>query len=522
MTDQEILAQISDSRDKVRTELRAELEELFKKEKDNLLERAQLFMNVSKWTAASMAVVFGLLGIKAWSDVRSNVEGYFQTKLEKLYRIDEAGSPLARSIDQLLDRAVVNALYTEIQRSRAAGKDGARRTAERRELPKLTSGEQDRLVKRIKSSTTETLEFEDTIYVLNELVTEEDKRQAVSSTLAELLAAARKSESAWMSDNEKKRLAILLNFRDSEAVDAAASELLSQPVSDRLRTAVFVRIRKENFKGAVPQVLKFIDTTEDQTSKFQAYLTLAGLRPDHETVKTFVLNDLANRVEKIDILHCFEMAAALASDKKDSFFLDSDERARHKRLIALLAVPLAAKAIDSGVRLRYSDFGAQGLMAQIRVAERSYRSTKIGREVFSAPFIDELLNLALKKPAHALANYLEALSVQSERGLVNAKIYATLTPDSVVDFEDGTRLVLSDVGESKIQLRSSGTKEGTNSMIADDNKDRSRGDSTKVIAIWKNLAGSRFERNVKLIRNIHFEAEYAVSRGQIDQEPENF
>src|SRR5262245_29409551 len=118
MTDEEILARIAESRENTRRELREELESLFKKEKDSLLERAQLFMSVAKWSAAALAIGFGLLGIKAWSDVKANIEEYFKAQLNNAYRIDDPTSPLARSIDQLMDRAVLNSLYVRALRER--------------------------------------------------------------------------------------------------------------------------------------------------------------------------------------------------------------------------------------------------------------------------------------------------------------------------------------------------------------------------------------------------------------------
>src|SRR5262249_34361005 len=144
----------------------------------------------------------------------------------------------------------------------------------------------------VRSPDTENRMFQDAIYVLNRLVIAEDRRQVVSFVLAELLAAKPHSNSSWMSSNERKRLTILSSFHKSEAIDAVSSELLSQPVSDRIKLAALTRVQKDDYKAAVPSILKFIEVAEDKRIKFLGFRALAGLRPDHERVRTFIASDL--------------------------------------------------------------------------------------------------------------------------------------------------------------------------------------------------------------------------------------
>lgn len=504
MADPEILGQIAESQEKTRRELREEVENLFRKERDSFNERIHLFLNTAKWSGATLLAVFGLLGIKAWGDIKTNVEEYFKTRLEKIYRLEDASSPISRSIEQLMDRALVNALYVQVQRAHNTTNTGNRLRMGAADRESLSSGELERLLRIVRNPQTEALAFEDTIVVLNALVSSDERRQAVSSTLAGLVAAKEKSDSSWMASNERKRLAILTSFRNSEEIDAVAGELLGQPISDRLKSSALTRIGKVKYRAATPSIIKFIDTADGQELKFLGYRTLALLRPDHDRLKNYILSDLIKREEKIDLLNCLSMAATLAQRVEEHpFFEDSDDRQRHLRILTELAIPLAAKALESGVTMEFEDFGFRnGLHARIATGSSSSHSSWVSSAIYSNDFVSELLNFGAKKSIYVLSQYISALSINSERSFSRqprVKMLANLTDDSELQFEDGTKVTRSQLKGESVELATNSEKLSA--------RTGTRNEGTKdykIHAIWENLEGTRSKKQLRSIKNVTF------------------
>jgi hypothetical protein len=506
MDDQEILARIAGSREKLRGELSQELDTLFRKEKEVWSERAQLFMSVGKWSAAAFAVIFGLLGIKAWGDVRSNVEEFFKTKLDNTYRLNDTTNPLAREIDQLINRAVVNALYVQVQRDRDTASVQARRRRPFADTEAtLGPGELERLVSIAKAPTTESLAFEDTIYILNALVTSEDRRQAVSRTLAELLAAKPNSQAEWMASNEKKRLAILSSFRKAEAVDAVASELLAYPVSERLKEAVLARAAREDYKAAVPAILKFIEATDEARLKFYGLRALARLRPTHELVRALIVKLKDEAKEKNDLLHCLEIAEALAATNERGFFGDDEERQRRIRLLADLAIPIASKAFDGGVRLTFQEFTPPGIYAVVPIGPSSFRMSRLGKDLFSEDFTSLLLDTANKASTATLGKYLAAISLTSDMPSTKryTRVIARLKSESRVQFEDGSEISSAGAKGGSLDLVSEPIErvEPITKLVRGSGGQK---DTFKVLASWEDPSGARLQKRVKSMVNVDF------------------
>lgn len=521
MTDHEFIAQVSENQEKLRRELHAEVESLFKKEREALLERAHLFMNVAKWTAAAIAIVLGLLGIKAWDDVKANVQGYFTARLEKIYQIDDPSSPLSRGIDELLDRAVLNALYVQVQREHTKGDTRARPIQGRSNSENLTSGELDRLLRMLKLPKTDILAFTDAIYVLNHLAFGEERRQAVSSVLAELLAAREKTDSSWMASNETKRLLILSNFPKSEAIDAVAGDLLSRPISDRLRSAALARIEQEDYRAAAPMVIKLIDGAEETKSKFEAQRALARLRPDHERVRKFVLTDMLNRTEKNDLVRCLDLAAALAANV-DRNTLDIDKLEKYRRMLAELAVPLAAKAIDAGVTLEYGDLGpGSGVRVRVPIGPDASRVEGIDPEIYSDDFVSQLMTFASAKSMADLARYVSAFSIDTgsiAAGRITARVYAELDSDSRIELRDGTILTSENAEGRSVRLVARWQSGFDAKPFGQSAKTLVGNNQAKeVLALWTDDNGTPLQNRIQAIKNVRYTVKGKLGRKQEEQ-----
>jgi hypothetical protein len=514
MNDHEITALLAENREKIREELRTELEVLFKKEKDALVERAQFLMNAAKWSAAALAVGFGLLGVKAWSDVRAHVEDYFKSTLEKTYLIDDATSPIRRSVDYLLDRALVNSLYAQVLREKAREAADQQSSSRSHELQPISLSELDRMLRLLKSPLTETSLFNDTVYVLNHLVKEEDRRQTVSAVLADLLAARQNSESAWMSSNERKRLTILSTFNKSEGLDVAASDLLIQPIPDRFKAAILQRIRREGVRNAAQNVVKLIDLSEDEPLKFECYLTLARIRPDHERVSRFITSDLLKKSEKKDLLQSIQIAAAIAAHESEiGRFLDDDTLEKRKKLLSDLAVPLVARAFDNGVTLEYQEFGfRKGLSARIRVGPSAYRVTDLDRAIHSDILAAQVLALGAGRSLQVLSTYLAAMMPKTTFGSKSGsllRVRAVLNSDSEIVLADGSTLSSSNVRDGGVELRvvdaapAYGPSPSSTAQVKAVRIDA----HGLLMAKWQDTSGKFIQKQISAVRHGSFEVD---------------
>ncbi|MEH6435899.1 hypothetical protein [Massilia sp. DD77] len=505
MDDTEIISKISEGDDLVRRELQRELRENFEKEKKDLLERANLLFTVTKWALASLAVIFTLFGIKAWSDIRTNVEEFFQEEIGKKYKIDDDASPINRTVEQLLDRAVVNALYMEVHRL-GLPEDSLERRFRMNSREGVTPGEIERLLKVAKSNTTENAVFEDVIDILDKLVLGNEQRNSVASSLAEIVRADSSSAYGWAAHAEEKRHAIISKFENSDSIDAAASELISKPVSERLKTAALARIGKSKYAAAAPALLKFIEGTDESEIQFNAISALAAIRPTHGTVTNFILTDLLKRSDSIDLLRCVEMAAVFPNTSGESlFWLEEEKSAATRKMVLDYSIPLLIKALNAGVTLNAEDSDTeQAVEARIKVGERASRSTNVNVSILSSIMIDELFKELIQKNSQPLAKYVAAFGGGgTNRHGREIRIYGLLRPNSAILLKDGTPLTLKEVpsGEFRISAQSGLIEEFATPTPA---KHAVR--KNLIFATWINANGLLVTREIAEMKQIGFAA----------------
>lgn len=499
MKPDETASYIADVKEKLRDEMKKEIEKIFKNERDALIERANMFISVAKWSGGALAITFGLLGIKAWTDIKINVEDYFKDKIMAMYRIDDQNSTARKEIDKLIDRAVVNSAYISAKRRGHITESNSRRLNDRDE-PELGSGELERLLRLARGPQTEISVFEDIVRVLNVLVTTEERRHFVSSAFSELLAAKPNTDTSWMTNSERKRLAILQGFNKAESIDAAAVEVLSQKNSEQLQIAALDRILKENYKSAIPVILKRIEAETDGKLRFAALRTLAGLKPDDAIIRRFTNDDLMKRQEKSDLLKCIEFAVSIIPKKREIlFFEDNEDIARINKIHSELTVPLAVKAIDGGVHLDYNDFGFnKGVTAKILVGRSMYRVAHIGGNIFNKSFISQLLDHVNKESIHKTAKFIQALSVENKNKKM-VQFYVNLENNSLLRLADGQEIQASSLSSARVELR-------INESIKLQNiKNQSQKNNILLTAVWRDKLGNKREGEILEIVDANFD-----------------
>lgn len=500
MTIADTLHKQYDDKEKLRKDLGEEIEKKFEKETGILLQQARFIITLIKWILGVLAILLALLGIKAWSDIQNNIEKYFQERLEKKYALDDANSPIKTRLDKLLDRALVNALFTEVIRDQEEINNSRYQPTLEREVKVFNSGELDRLLKIIRSKETDIRVFKDAVFVLNSIVVSRDARHKVSIVLAELLAAKEGHESEWMAEDEKKRIVILEAFYNSEMIDSTATELLNAPVTNNLKYAALNRVASEGYKSAVPAVIKFIDETEDRIYKIKGYRALARLMPSHEYLRSFIFKELLKQNDERSLVLCAAIAGDIAAaGKQDFFWAVSDESTDLKRLIAELAVPLAAKAFESGVVLTYGRYYDGALRAEIPNKKSHSRVTEhINSKIYSDALMSQLLELGANKSFPIFTRYLSAVlprAVYGEQSKEIVSVKVLFNDDSIIQFDDGSSLTKTKVIGQTVKLE----------PRVKDNELHRADETQDVVALWKGMDGFIVGKKVKAMKNVSFQ-----------------
>jgi sulfur relay (sulfurtransferase) DsrF/TusC family protein len=458
MTEEEILNRLQKAREEIRDELEGKITLLFEKEKQQLMDRAQFMMNILKISGTALAVILGILGFTSFREIKVSVKDYFKTRIEDVYKLADANSPLRLEANNLLNRALINTLYTEMQSQKS--KRSLHENEYDEELKSgLSSAEIERIIDVLRLQQTPSTLFQDAVKVLDELVLSEDQRKSVGDALSSLLASKPDGAFAWMSKEENKRLSIISAFLDQDVLTASSAELLTQPVADQLKFSILGRMRSGDGAGSKEDaILALISNTENFMLKSNAYLALARIKPYHDSLKSYVKNHLLKQDGRNNTIQCLLMAVELQNfSRRTSRWLEDDETSKRAyKVLHELAVPLAMKAINSGIAFHYSKKSSKNRLLVRANSESFYNMpVPISTDILSDSLVLGVLESATKKSLPDLAKCVKAFSIISVyRNEVKKyfTITAHLEKDSKLVFSDNSSLEAEDAEENTIEL----------------------------------------------------------------------
>lgn len=457
-------------------ELRQEVEKLVKDrfEDDRRLLKEVLggALKILAYATALIAIIITLFGVKTFADVDEAVRKAAVEQVSKKLRVEDPDSTLSTSVESILSRAVLDSNLISISRQ-TADFSASRATV------RLSTGDVTRLFGIMNRVTTNQIDFDDVLRVLNAADGTDLTRRRIMDELYDFLAAGEASGQGWVVRQPEKRVNIL-RIITKEGLGEPARGLLRDSTT-QLRSAAVRYLAQTGNKEAIPDLSRLAAGDPSPTVRVNALAALAQLAPQNselsKAVAAITSSTKLDMEQKANGLYI--LGALLAPPLNTIVSKDSDLEHRRVLAISLIRIALESK-IKFELRPLSAGFGSRSEGYQLTATDpdRPDDLYEVPNRIVVSRANDPL-SIVLTETASSgdtvrLAKYVRMLSVRDPWIRSNPAIVVRLwfRNGGGLDLDNGSK-VGPDNAPSGVILQNDST------------------DQTRLVAVWADVLGNQ-------------------------------
>jgi hypothetical protein len=431
MDNAEIKSLILEEREKIRRELRDDIDSLFKKESESVQEKIGLYLSTAKWVTLGIAAVLTAFGISKASDVETAIVSFLKDRVEKKYGFDSPDSTLSVAMNKMVSTSVAASVYLE---ATAQNEGGWLQSSEN----SVRKTEINILLEIVQDPASEYAIFQQALTGLSYLADREAIRSSITQTLAKMLSDKPENDYDWIIQNESKIISIL-KFSDSINISSAAITLISKSdqLTDDIIDMAINRFRNENYTPAANTIAKIAKTTKSDETLVFAIMGLIELDPASPDIDSIVLEKLVPRNSPAYVRNITVASSILSS--RGSRNTPEFKRDRFLRL----AVPLIKAAIDKNVTVTYDKADDRLVFHDSLIGEGWINS-----KLFEKEWLTPILKSACDESPQMLYRYLQSIAPRN----TSYRILATLDTNSIIKSESGSVITPDSIRDSTVEI----------------------------------------------------------------------
>lgn len=440
MDEHEIRHLLIDEREKMRKDLRGEVDSLFKKEREIIQERTQLYITVGKWFGFGVAVILAVLGWSKAEDIQNTITEYLKKQVDNHYQFDDPNSALSTKLDEIVDHTTVGSIYIESKAAKEYGSAPQNLTYNRR---------QDiiRLLKITRNQSTDSATFSQAVEGIKYLTDSREAREFATKALLETLRTTTKDDDTIEHNIDK--ITAILGFPDSDNICDICAEAVKliekhKDLPETLQGAAIALIHGEEYTPGENAAIYLAKTTEDERLRFYSIRTLALLNPTHPELKKLVYDYIITLPQQDRTKNLFIAYELLISGNARSLVKNSNARDEKNKAIEEVAVPIVENVLDTINPTIYYNTDNQKISFHSKYL---YYST-LDDSIFGSAIITPLLTRANNISEEKFKARVKSILPINTR----SKLVATLNEDSKIQTDNGETVSAKNITGQRVEI----------------------------------------------------------------------